>query len=140
VSAYIEKKDKNRLMRIYQSASINSIDFSGMRPGVVVFIDANLDCDRDRMRSIFELLLRNKVYEICSVGNFAEDLHDYFDNNIEITGSLDIVTTACIDNVEGVEYFMYGAGAAERDLLALIDDNPYLLEILAREFENFQNI
>jgi hypothetical protein len=68
--------------------------------------------------------------EICCVGSRAESLHDMLDGLIESSSNLDIVTTWHADVIEAAEYFIFAAGGASTDLVALISDHASIAAAL----------
>lgn len=69
-------------------------------------------------------LLDRRCIEFCCVGSRAEELHDRLDEVIEDREEFDVVTTFHADIEEACEYFLFAAGAAEPQLLAMVLDHP----------------
>lgn len=116
------------MSRILRFGSMDSLDANlheVLRDGYIALIPAETDHEVNCER-IVDMLVQSGCKELCFVGGLAEYLHDEADSILEKSMLLKVVTTACSDELEAIDYFLYGAGGGESDMLALVDDWPAL--------------
>jgi len=106
-----------------------------LREGFATLVPLPLDETAVTLGALLKKLLTEGCGELCFVGTNSELVHDVADAFVEDRGDLHIVTTAFSDVDEALEYFVYGAGAAEIDLLALVGDVPELATSLLTMYE-----
>lgn len=70
--------------------------------------------------------------EVCCVGAMAEQMHDQLDVIIESSGNIEVVTTWFKNKHDACEYFLFAAGGGGSALLALIINQPELVDILRK--------
>lgn len=121
------------MSRILKFGSLECLDENlreVLRDGYVALIPAGASHETD-IELVLDGLVQSGCKEFCFTGNFAEDLHDKVDSFLEKEMLLQIATTACPDELEAIDYFLYGAGGGESDMLALVNGWPSLkIEIL----------
>jgi hypothetical protein len=99
----------------------------------VTLLPAYSALERERAKAMAKELLNLGCVEFCCVGPEAEPLHDALDEIIETEGALEVVTTWIEDPTEAIEYFLHTAGGGRLNLLALIQAQSALLDLLQDE-------
>jgi hypothetical protein len=110
---------------------INSVDFKLPRP-FAALLPANNAADCRLAEKILAALHVMGCIEICCVGTFAEQMHDQLDGIIESSETIEVVTTWFNDKHEACEYFLFAAGGGDLSLLAIIIDQPELVDLLLK--------
>jgi hypothetical protein len=131
-----------RSLQILPIASLSAGSLVALRRGFIVLFPAfsKDGVSEPSWRNVIDLVISVGAAEICAIGPFASEFHDQLDELLERRGVIEIVTTACSDEKDGVEYFVYGAGAAEADLLVLADEHQELIDAVSEEYEHHKSI
>ncbi|MGH8019862.1 MAG: hypothetical protein ACREIA_16605 [Opitutaceae bacterium] len=106
-------------------------DFDLPRP-FVALLPASNAADCRLAEQIIAALIVLGCIEVCCVGPTAELMHNQLDVIIETSGSLDVVTTWFNNERDACEYVLFAAGGGNSSLLALVLDQPELVDILKK--------
>jgi hypothetical protein len=128
---FVSDTTKMRVLQIAQLEGLKGFDKSRLRPRFIVLVPAYAEL------VAFDVLLAQLIEsgcsELCFTGPFASSLHDSADAHLEDSGHTDVLTTACLEENEAIEYFLYGAGGRSFDLLALVAELPAFEAALRKE-------
>lgn len=106
---------------------------SAVQPPFATLLPAYNAEERERAVLATTALMRAGCVDFCCVGPEADLLEDAIDEIVEDAGELDVVTVACEDATEAIEYFLLAAAGGSGGLLALIEEHPELQQTLWSE-------
>ena len=98
---------------------------------LVALLRAEERWDPAPLERLVVALLERGCIQFCCVGARAEEVHDAIDWIVEERDRLEIVTTWHAERVEAVDYVRCTAGLAGANVLALVEGDPTLVELLA---------
>jgi hypothetical protein len=116
--------------RVVVCCSISTALAIRMPSHFAVLVLARDKIEGNNVRNMAGALIDLGCVEFCCAGAEAEWLHDELDYVIEDKGTLGVVTTWYESEAEACQCFLFAAGGAQLELLAIVLDHPGLLAAL----------
>lgn len=123
-----------RVLHVARALGDVSSSCKELREGFASLIQTGLLFFSDEISVAVLSLFKGGCGEICFVGERANAFHDDLDFFLEEMGGVKVITTAFESEEDAIEYVLFGAGAAQVDVLVITGGSVSLERKIVDEF------